>query len=173
MAKDKKTYEASIPIKSIIVGPSGIQQTIFDAIVHRCKYGVMKVNKYKKQDLCDRLTAFSNGAISAWENTSRKLNHEQKKIIVNKLIHSWYNEYYDQKNIYEFMNCVYWDQIGSKFIYNNDKTLSSHNRFLDLQENKSESDDLVNQAFKEISCDNFLTAEGIWIKKSKIPYLYS
>ena len=35
-----------LPLKSITVGPSGSQQSVFDSIVHRIKYGETKVYDY-------------------------------------------------------------------------------------------------------------------------------
>lgn len=45
--KENKDFKkACLPLKIITIGPSGTQQTIFDSVVHRLKYGDCKVYDY-------------------------------------------------------------------------------------------------------------------------------
>lgn len=82
-------YNEMLPLKSITVGPSGIQQTIFDSVVHRMKYGEKKVYDYSKGEngLQKRSEAFWK-EVEAWLNRNEIIKaddtkkHERVKEIV-------------------------------------------------------------------------------------------
>lgn len=44
--RNNETLKKCLPIKSIVVGPSGKQQVVFDSIVHRITYGEVNVYEY-------------------------------------------------------------------------------------------------------------------------------
>lgn len=45
--KDSNKFIPMIPIKSIIIGPSGRQQAVFDSVVHRLVYGENNIDPYQ------------------------------------------------------------------------------------------------------------------------------
>lgn len=119
--------ETALPIKSIMVGPSGNQQAVFDSVVHRVKYGKMKVWCYEGDELERKREEYIIGSIERY-----KCDYPEEDI----------------------------ENIKSKII---DQLLNE----------RDECDDVhVQKVVKSIKQSNYFSKEGIWIKKSKIPYIF-
>ncbi len=139
-----------LPLKSITIGPSGKQQKIFEGIIHRLKYGETNIWDYteKKAIFFQRFNNYAETAIKRYELINQRLDENTKNIIIKKLK-------------------LQWEEENAKA-----------NFFKDCKEEKVEDNlideeaEKVNRIIENINEDNYFSKEGIWIKKSKIPYIF-
>lgn len=74
------------PIRSIMIGPSGRQQAVFDSVVHRIKYGKCFFWPFSKEKKCELLQEYLSAceafSISCMrEESVRQSEHVQKQIL--------------------------------------------------------------------------------------------
>lgn len=153
-------YEYRLPLKEIVIGPSGLQQTIFDGVVHRCKYGDKKVHSYVGTKLCENFNAYLNNAISYWKENNKNVEINIS-FVKQQLYLNWFEEH-RASMVIEPMKMQY-DEKSSNFVWGDRDSVPQRPK-LSVEERR---------AVDDIAHDNYFTVEGIWIKKSKIPYLYS
>ena len=79
------------PIRSIMIGPSGRQQAVFDSVVHRIKYGKCSFwpfdTKKKCELLNEYLSACSTFSSSCMQEESVKQSESQQRQILHQLKH--------------------------------------------------------------------------------------
>ena len=148
---DSGEYTPMLPLKSITVGPSGSQQSVFDSIVHRIKYGETKVYDYSNDterfnknfesylsDVCNWIIENRDLYASVDEVTSNLLS------IKSKLVSQW-KENNPEKS------CLIDDRYS-----------------VDLTSTPKE----IIHIIKEVNKSFYFSQKGILIKKSKIPYIF-
>lgn len=198
--KENHSLHACLPLKSITIGPSGIQQTIFDSVVHRLKYGECKVYDYFNKDfnkfilnfvnyLCEVLNYLENefpnltlkpDDISTYLNEN-KFDKENPQSFSEKL-----------KNVIKYI-------IKNNNVNINEKLLNQSKDYLkdSLAEkieylikdwlvnnigpfNTESGEGALDKLNKTFNCDKiseikqnfYFTKEGILIRKSIIPYIF-
>ena len=168
---DTQNYSAlvELPIKSITVGPSGNQQAVFDSIVHRVKYGKKKVyNYYEKK--CNAFNA--NFSIYFWESIKRALEEMSKKISYDglKLVYKIISN--DLKK--ELVNTICTKEWEIPKITNDPKIIEMYGLTNLIISGKASPGSSIApmDLVAYIKKNNYFTKEGIWIKKSKIPYIF-
>lgn len=143
-------FVKAIPIKSITIGPSGKQQTVFDSVVHRLTYGVQKVYQYNLEELNNNLSSYCN-MVKEYYSKLEPITEDLVDII--KI--SWFNknEEYLNKAFPKLKNIDISELIGIKN--------------LNLKLNSRQ-----NEILHKINEDFHFTREGIIIKKSSTPYIF-
>lgn len=150
-----------IPLKELVVGPSGNQQGVFDSVVHRLKYGETHIWDY-------------------WSMTDKSLFKDN---FYNYVIGAIKRYMYDaSKTIDEETSCIIFDKLKESWELESDSELAICNRqdFLDFNEKLSNDKkiifdikaDEVEQIYEKIERDNYFSREGVWIRKSEIPYIF-
>jgi len=198
--KESKNFEPCLPLKSITVGPSGIQQTIFDSVVHRIKYGECKVYNYLK----DKQKLVKNFSCYLFEVYCKD---KDIKVSSNLEFGAWiYREDVTlSKNIFDALNSLNFKQNENQekdsaqindfwpWILYNQKLISAlinnwieENRALLFDYNieeetfdynmEEETDVKTDKKLKDkldlINQNFYFSKEGILIRKSKIPYIF-
>lgn len=86
--KDSNKFIPMIPIKSIIIGPSGRQQAVFDSVVHRLVYGENNMDPYMGKGFEERLTEylqlFDEWIVNKYNNIDEDVREAVKEIIRDK-----------------------------------------------------------------------------------------
>lgn len=197
--RDRK-FTPCLPLKSITIGPSGIQQTIFDSVVHRLKYGECKVYDYFNKDfnkfilnfvnyLCEVLNYLENefpnltlkpDDISTYlnENKFDKENpqsfSEKLKNVIKYIIKN-YNVNINEKLLNQSKDYLK-DFLAEKIEYLiKDWVVNNIGLF-----NTESGEGALDKLNKTLNCDKiseikrnfYFTKEGIIIRKSKIPYIF-
>lgn len=169
---NKKNKKACLPLKSITVGPSGVQQTIYDSVVHRVKYGECNIFNYVVNNRDSFLLNFYNYLLEA--------NSMPSPV---KKIHFKWN---DKKGIEQLFEIVKnFDKaetekinLSKALIYDwikcNEKYLSMSGVGVgDLKEFEREYfEDGRQDKIRETKQNLYFTKEGILIRKSKMPYIF-
>lgn len=150
--------KAMLPIVAITVGPAGNQEAVFNSVVHRVEYGNPAVWEYDRGYLEKFLLNYVNGCLR-----QNEIKENGKAVeCANYILADWEN------------------RTGKKTVSYEEKTLDGEviqiNR-VELAGNKKngEKASLEEQVKQKIDIwkpENYLTKQGIWIKKSKIPYVY-
>ncbi|MBR4050600.1 MAG: DUF2971 domain-containing protein [Clostridia bacterium] len=148
-----------LPLKAIVVGPSGTQQAVFDSVVHRIKYGECNVWDYYKQS---RITFDNNfceyvyGALERFiDSNFYTINMVTANKIFEKLKTDWEIETTRELDL---KTDSFQQKLSTSDFFN------VENDFLD--------NNLVERVYTEIRRNNYFTKEGVWIKKSQIPYIF-
>ena len=193
-------FKPCLPLKSIMVGPSGIQQAAFDSVVHRIKYGKINVYEYVKdrgmliksfanyfKELSEWLTAKSyisnkshtsinaDTAADASKNTglvSEILNHrEVVKLAEKQLMSQLSKPVYCEVLIKQIIS----DWIDEYREYLLDIKDESGTALYDetyLWRSDDTNESQLDKILQEIRNDLYFSKEGVLIKKSKIPYIF-
>lgn len=160
--KTFKKVKASLPIKSIMIGPSGKQQRVFDSVVHRVKYGTLNVWNCTADVLKKRFNQYVNGSIERLleDNKFTSISKELKSKIKIELLSQWENETGKKMSL---------KKNKKELEYEDEK--KNTKKALNLTELSVEESKLL-EIVTEINKSNYFSKEGIWIKKSKIPYIF-
>ncbi len=151
-----------LPIQKIIVGPAGNQDAVFNSIVHRVEHGNPAVWKYGVQYLKKFLVNYVQ------EYLKRIPVKEENEMEANKCVDYILNEWCRRSgHTYNF-------SIG---ISNNRFVPAIHIEDITDEENKIVEKNTVPSEDLEKDIvnwekENFLSKQGVWIKKSKIPFVY-
>lgn len=188
--------EPCLPVKSITIGPSGIQQTVFDSVVHRIKYGECKVYNYliDKQKLVKNFSDYLFEVYVYCKENNLKGNYNLK------FSDCAYNEEGTlSENIINTFNSLTLEQMKSKeesldqtkklrewicepknknliialinnWIEENRTLISSYYRI--EEESHVETEKELKEMLTEINQNLYFSKEGILIRKSKIPYIF-
>lgn len=157
-----------LPIKSITIGPAGNQQTVFNSVVHRIKYGKCRVWDYwKHRKVGDNDDPFWNNFINYVCGAIRLSISKQPyvieendiTIITNKLWEQWCSDNgFDSK--------VKPIDLGKRTTKEIKMAISLNNG------SPSVGDERIKSLIREISENNYFSKEGIWVKKSQIAYVF-
>ena len=147
-------FAECLPIKSITVGPSGNQQAVFDSVVHRIKYGENKVyNYYLDKDAfnCNFMDFFCHAVKLVLKNTSKSVTSEDFLQVYNLVAEEIKKEHSDWE-VPNISACR--GKSISELCIAGEKNIGC--------------DDLYSYIVK----NNYFSKEGIWVKKSAIPYIF-
>lgn len=146
------------PIRSIRVGPGYNQDSVFHGLIHRMECGEVRIHLLSTEEQIDVKNRYILEGIAKYmeiEITETQSNSTLFKKIVDKL---------DKKETFEelkvSLNDIYKKSEGEKW----GDVLEM------LQELKQR---FYEQIFEDYEKEQFCTSDGILIKKSKIPYLFS
>lgn len=152
-----------IPIRSIMVGPSSDQDIVFNSIVHRFKYGCNKIWDYYTFSRDD----FFVSNYYEYFSTALKEVKDDKKITLS-------------------LDFVYkiWDEMVKRFSLEYEHEEEQINILGLLGDGKDKDWKFLKLKktcnFKNVDviCDwiqekNYFTKDGIWICKSKVPYIFA
>lgn len=167
-----KNDEACLPLKSITVGPSGVQQTIYDSVVHRVKYGKCNIYNY-----------FVNNRNAFLINFYNYLLEANSMLSPIKEIHLEWNDGKSIEQLFEIVENFDKTEIekinlAKALIYDwikcNEKYLSMLGVSVgDLKKFDSEySKNDIQDKIRETKQNLYFTKDGILIRKSKIPYIF-
>lgn len=150
--------KAMLPIVAITVGPAGNQEAVFNSVVHRVEYGNPAVWEYDREYLERFLSNYVNGCLR-----QNEIKEKGKAVeCANYILADWEK------------------RAGKKTVSYEEKTLDGevvHINRVELDGNKKDGEkasleEQVKQKIDIWKTENYLTKQGIWIKKSKIPYVY-
>lgn len=150
-----------LPLKQLVVGPSGNQQGVFDSVVHRLKYGEKHIWDYwdseNKIMFEERFYSYIIGAMKRYiMDTNHTVDESTAKNVFEKLKNKWENE------TFRTIDFCTWEKMMD---YN--RLLNNNDIFLFAQK-EDETDEII----QRIERDNYFTKEGVWIRKSNIPYIF-
>lgn len=144
-----------LPIVAITVGPAGNQEAVFNSVVHRVEYGKPAVWEYDKKFLGKFLSSYVNGCLCQNEIKEKAVE------CANYLLADWKKR--------AAQNNVSYEEARE-----NEEGIQITVK-LDGNQNDEETvnlEDQIKQKIDRWKKGNYLTKQGIWIKKSKIPYVY-
>lgn len=144
-----------LPIVAITVGPAGNQEAVFSSVVHRVEYGKPAVWEYDREFLERFLSNYVNGCLRQNEIKDKAVE------CANYLLADWKKR--------AGQNNVSYEETRE-----NEEGIQITVK-LDGNKNDEETVILEGQIKQKIDIwkkENYLTKQGIWIKKSKIPYVY-
>lgn len=152
-----------LPICKIIVGPAGNQDAVFNSIVHRVEYGRTTIWKYGsdclKKFLSNYLETYLN-RIPVGDNHIAEATQ-----CANYIFDRW-----RERSKHKFsISCEIKNNMFIALIENPDNTSEKNNI------SESNRIELEDERIQDIDCwlkENFLSKHGVWIKKSKIPFVY-
>lgn len=155
--KGEDLEDCGYPIRSIRVGPGYNQDSVYQSLIHRMECGEKKIyllSEVEQIEVKNRyiLEGLANYAKIAFYKS--KSNKATLELVLSKLNDA---EHEELKNAIEE-------------IYNKSKKENLRDVFNELQELKQK---FYEQVFKDFEKDQFCTSQGILIKKSEIPYLFS
>lgn len=155
-----KEEKPMLPLQELVVGPSGNQQAVFDSVVHRIKYGEKNIFDYwnpsDQESFNKNFYSYVLGSIKRYLNdTDTKISEELACQIFDELKKSWENENGRDIISCTWEGCLAFNEMSQDFkIY-----------FCD------QSDD-IKLICNKIMQDNYFSREGVWIRKSQIPYIF-
>ena len=148
-----------LPIQKVIVGPAGNQDAVFNSIVHRVEYGNPAVWKYGIEYLEKFLVNYVQ------EYLKRVPVKEGNEIEAGKCAEYILNEWCRRSgHTYNFLVKINNNRYVPVIHIEDEEydMIEKHNVLGEDLEN-----DIVNW-----EKENFLSKQGVWIKKSKIPFVY-
>lgn len=138
------------PITAITVGPGGHQQTVFDSVVHRLQYGICKLWTFDREKKETLLKRFLEGC----------LPQIQKKEDQERIIPTMAREWADRAGFF-VKTC----EVEGKSVSVELSEDPPHTSLCDISEKDEEP-------LAALLRDNYLSTQGVWVKKSKIPYIF-
>lgn len=159
-----------LPITSIIVGPAGNQEAVFSSVVHRVEYGETAIWTYDKEHLemflADYTKECLNSVILKRDYSAVELKAEVTKS-VNYILNDWLIRYGKEY----IMSCEV--EIKEEKLCPIIKLIAvdSEKDTCEVKE-KIPLEREMKEKIEEWKKDNFLSKQGVWIKKSQIPYVY-
>lgn len=86
---DAEKYRIECPIKSIMIGPGGSQESVFNSVVHRLEYGVAKVWRYTDEELEKLLSEFVYGCFMQYRD---QIKDDWYSEIASEIVEQWCGE---------------------------------------------------------------------------------
>lgn len=154
--KSDEKFKAGCPIKSILVGPGGNQDNVFDSIVHRLRDGEVKCWRYSKKKLENFLGEYILGCFKAYPN---EVSGDDCEAIANILARDWC----ETSGYFHNIETAEKDKV--KITLTKQENLSPENTDTDYA---GKAKDIAEKYWK----DNILSEQGIWVKKSTISYIF-
>lgn len=180
--KTSEWFEACLPLKSVTIGPSGVQQAVFDSVVHRLKNGERKIFNYAEKDFekfsryfADYLEevlkfAQENKLISYEGHVKISENDADNKGIktdVNKIIKL---KVTDEKGQYSVNLAAFVKRLICFLNKDLDRKVNIIINGEDINNLSEDAED--DDAIRVIRKNFYFTEEGVLIRKSKIPYIF-
>jgi len=164
-----------LPIRSITIGPAGNQQSVFDSVVHRVRFGETNVWDYWEKD---DYTAFKRnymeyycGAIQEYlkKNNLEKIREQNLTTVNQRLRDLWRTS--NKKRLKKDIKRL---DSGKYFPEDNDCVKEIRDKGITVESEVcvDSNDKTANEILRYIQKNHFFTKEGIWIKKSQIPYVF-
>lgn len=156
--RDDGISVCGFPIRSIRVGPGYNQDSVFHGLIHRMECGEIKIHLLSAAEQTYVKNRYILEGIAKHmqiEIVKAKSNRTMLRKIVDKL-----GEKADLEELKDSLNDI----------YANSKKADLGDASERLQELKQR---FYEQIFEEYEKEQFCTSDGILIKKSKIPYLFS
>lgn len=167
-------YIDALPITSIMVGPAGSQKTLFSSIVHRVEYGKSCIWKYEPEKLKCLFLEYVNSCLLYCTDTLKKeitdkyKRDETAKEIVYKLFNNWNNRLLDKYEL-EDVEII---ESNYKYQASNRAQLKSIGKGGQSKLAESNEHNEINRVLNKWCKNNYFTKQGVWIKRSSIPYVY-
>jgi hypothetical protein len=174
----KGNNELEIPIRSILIGPGGRRDTVYNSVFHKIKYGKTdKLWKYSPKKKYELLSEYINCGI-----TLQKINHDKDKLIFAYIVaNSWSfeaEEYASKQESYvpdyKYIYTNYQINLIETGLSNKpgckEITISASN----TKPNPPADNDLlkIKKYVDTFEKTNYFSVHGIWIKQSTSPYIY-
>ncbi len=137
------------PITAITVGPGGHQQTVFDSVVHRLQYGICKLWTFDREKKETLLKRFLEGCLP-------QIQKEEQEHMIRLLAREWA----DRAGFF-LKSC----DVKAKNVFVELSEGPPHSSLCDISEEDEEP-------LAALLRDNYLSTQGVWVKKSKIPYIF-
>lgn len=144
-------YIPMLPLKSITIGPSGNQQSVFNSVVHRIKYGEIKVYDYTTDVIrFNENFQFYLADVCDWITQNRDLNislNESSNFVASvksELVAQWKMNNPEEGRLIDDIYSIDVDNIDEQIIH----------------------------IIQEVNKNFYFSKKGILIKKSKIPYIF-
>lgn len=152
-------FEEECPIKSIMVGPGGKQQSVFDSIVHRLKHGTVKSWNYDDAELGELLSQYIFGSYSLVEE-----GNDGVYLALAWLL-AWY---WCEEKEYKF-EIKKATRTEVKVVVSKDADgVWRKGEKGTFEKNRREAGNHADKYMR----DNYLSEMGIWVKKSSISYIF-
>ncbi len=148
---DSGEYSPMLPIKAITIGPSGSQQAVFDSVVHRIKYGELKVYDYTS-DVKRFNDNFHSYLGDVWDWVVQNIDSNISSV--------------DNPDIKEGIEC----NLVAQWKQNNPEKGSLIDNTYSVEESYTNNN--ITHIIQEINKNFYFSNKGILIKKSKIPYIF-
>lgn len=160
-----------VPIKTICIGPSGKQQSVYESVVHRLEYGTVNVWKLSLEEIVKILKKYIDGCL-------RDIADEDNNAFIqNEIAYSILQEWCERTRNFNKVNCSQ-SKRKNKLRYGlnvaKGKLIFTPVEIPDdITEKQKEVIHKSAQKFIQRYYKNeFLTRDGICVKKSKIPYIF-
>lgn len=137
------------PITAITVGPGGHQQMVFDSIVHRLQYGICKLWSYDCEKKKELLKRYLEGCL-------HQIEEGERPHIIEALAKEWAD-----RAGYSVRSCTVENEVVSVTLSEELSNVSS----CDISEEEK-------RVLARLLRDNYFSTQGVWVKKSKIPYIF-
>lgn len=160
-----------VPIKTICIGPSGKQQSVYESVVHRLEYGTVNVWQLNLEEKVKSLKTYIDGCLNniADEDKNASMQNE----IAYTILQEWCDRTRDSNKVY----CSKSKRRNKKrygLNVSKGKLVFTPVEILDnISEIQKEMIHKLTQKYiRRYYQSEFLTRDGIFVKKSKIPYIF-
>lgn len=150
--KRENNFFVECPIKSILIGPGGNQTSVFDSIIHRLKHGEIKTWKYSDCELGNLLSQYILGCFQQMKIGQTK----DFLAIANILSRQWCTEI-------QYSYCI---KKATKTEV--EVIVNATGSLPEKKEDSEEAQRIAHQYMR----DNYLSPQGIWVKKSSLSYIF-
>ena len=158
-------YKRILPLKQIVVGPSGNQNAVFNSVIHRLEYGQTSIWDYWEhrhdQAYSFLKRNFYDYVLGAIKQCSERsfchINEDLGKEIFATLAKEWI-----EKN-----HLLNGDDVGLCW-----EECAKRNEVVKSVEWSNIVDPHFELIYKYISDNNYFSSQGVWIKTSRIPYIF-
>lgn len=166
---DDNNIQPCLPLKAIVIGPSGTQQMVFNSVVHRTNFGECNIYNYLRYDRQKFVSNFVEYLASAALLLNKKIKIKPQNIIweEGKSIEQLFKFADEQsKNIRDILRVLTyeWIQRNESHIVESGVESCYVAKYKSVIKN--------NKELENVKLNLYLTKEGILIKKSKIPYIF-
>ena len=139
------------PITSVTVGPGGHQQAVFDSLVHRLEYGVCKLWKFSDKEKENLLKRYLDGCLSTLDSLSPDERLKTARALAQKWAFS---------AGYVVKSCEVTSDVAVRLCADS------------APPRPDEVPKEIRPILSRLSLDHYLSPHGVWVKKSKISYIF-
>ena len=165
----KKTDDGEIevsgfPIRSIRVGPGYNQEAVFKGLIHRMEYGDDLIAHFPETEQKERKICFIIKTIAQYLNTNVHESDSNRQLLKRLCECQEYPQSFppaEWMRLKNLMNAIYKKSNRDK------KLIQQYEEIIGLKQ------ECYNIIFKEAEENNYCTKDGIIIKRSEIPYIFS
>lgn len=176
LANNNLEFKPCLPLKSITVGPSGVQQAVFDSVIHRLKNGERKIYNYAKKNPQKFTQNFSDylEEVLEYAKENNLFNYKGEIEVEGRYNFAENEMELDIKRKKREVN-----KSVKDFIFQLVNRLNKHvQEIVDIKingiDNTTDFSKVTkyDDAIREIRKNFYFTEEGVLIRKSKIPYIF-